>query len=154
MCFCLLPTRWSYMGQDPLLKKKLWHIKVTWLSESSSEVILLLPHTMLTLGHVATALCITSILICAGTCWLNIVSIKLTILVSLFHLSLWSGPQTLSPSDRSKIWEGIVIFGMWVPVLFFDKVLLAVTCSWACSSCTILLLSQTQLSFICLVYLQ
>ena len=125
MHLCFLPTRWSYMGQD--LPLELWHIEVTWLSESSSEGILLLPHPMLPLGHVATVLCITSIFICAETCWLEIFSIKPTILSSYFDLSIWSGPQTLPPSDWSKVWGAIIVFLEYESQYSFSKWL----CYWS-----------------------
>ena len=72
--------------------KRLSHINVTWLPESSSDGILFLPHPMFTLGHVATALCMPSILIWAETCWLEIFSITSTITLSWLILSLQSGP--------------------------------------------------------------
>ena len=73
---------------------------------------------MLTLGHVATALCITLIFICAETCQLEIFSIKPNNLSSQFDLSFWSGPQTLPPSDWSKVWGAMIFWNTSPSTLF------------------------------------
>ena len=73
--FAFSPSDGLIWGKISCLKK-LWHIKVTWLPESSRDGIFFLPHPMFILGHVATALCITSILTWAETCWLDIFFIK------------------------------------------------------------------------------
>ena len=133
--------------------KKLWHIKVTWLPESSRDGIFFLPHPMFILGHVAMALCITSIFTWAETCWLEIISIKPAIpLLSEIVLSIWSGPQTLFSIRLVQGLRSHYFFGNHVllPVLtpaFF------VAFSWA-NSCANLLLNQTQLSLKCPVSLQ
>ena len=107
MHFCFSPSDGLIWGRISCLKK-LRHINVTWLPESSNDGILFLPHPMCTIGHVATALCITLILIWAETCWLEVFPIKPTIPLSLLIWLFQSGPQTLSPSDWSKVWGAII----------------------------------------------
>ena len=109
-------SRWGRIS----CSKKLWHIKVTWLPESSRDGIFFLPHPMFILGHVATALCITSILTWAETCWLDIFSIKPFIIPLLFIIvsSIWSGPQTFSPSDWSRSEEPLFFLVMVFCYLF------------------------------------
>ena len=130
-CVLLFPHWMAQYGAGCPAQKKLWCINVTWLPESSRDGIIFLPHPMFILGHVAMALSITFILTWAETCWLDIFSINPTIPLSVFVLSISSGPQT-SPSDWSKVW-GAIMF-----LLLEASYLVCIGLSWCCH----LLLSQ------------
>ena len=110
---------------------------------------------MLILGHVAMALCMTSILTWAETCWLEIFCNKPTIPLSLFLVSqFWSGPQNLISFRLVQGLRSHYFFGSCF-VLPDLSLLLAfrVASSWASSRAN-LLFNRTQLSLKCPVSLQ